>query len=116
VRTVAVDLGQRVAEVVGQWVGGGEGLASGFDLHGAVAAGGADEFLDAPVGLVLDVVADGPCGKHDSQVDIDRFAGVVVDGLCRCLDYADDRVIGAGQRSGTADGVGIAFGSGFFFS
>jgi hypothetical protein len=50
VHTGAADLGQRVAEVVGLWVGGGEGLASGFDLHGAVAAGGADEFLDAPAG------------------------------------------------------------------
>ena len=48
-------------------------------LDGAVAAGGADEFLDAPAGLVLDEVADGQGGKHDRQVDVDRFAFVVVD-------------------------------------
>ena len=50
-----------------------------FDLDGAVAAGGSDEFLDAPTGLVLDVVADCHRGDHDAQVRFDRFAQVVVD-------------------------------------
>jgi len=40
---------------------------------------GAHEFLDAPAGLGLDVVTDGHRGEHDRQVDLDRFAGVVVD-------------------------------------
>jgi hypothetical protein len=65
---------------------------------------------------VFDPVTDRQCGEHDAQVGLDGVAGVVVDRLCRCLDYADDRGVGAGQWSGTADGVGIAFGSGFFFS
>ena len=33
-----------LAEVVGEGVGGGDGLSSGLDLDGAVAAGGLDEF------------------------------------------------------------------------
>jgi hypothetical protein len=61
-------------------------------------------------------VADGQGGEHDGQVGVDGFAFVVVDGLCRGLDYADDQGIGADQQRGTADGVGIVFGSGFFFS
>ena len=48
--------------------------SAGFDLDGAVAACGADEFLDAPTGLVLDVVADGHRGEHDAQVGLDGFA------------------------------------------
>jgi hypothetical protein len=35
-----------LAEVLGEWVGGGDGSGSGLDLDGAVAAGGADELLD----------------------------------------------------------------------
>ena len=53
--------------------------SAGLDLHGAVAAGGADEFLDAPAGLGLDPVADGHGGEHDGQVGVDGFAFVVVD-------------------------------------
>jgi len=37
-------------------VGGGEGLLTTLDPHGAVAPGCAHEFLDAPVGLGLDPV------------------------------------------------------------
>jgi len=33
-------------EVAGQGVGGGAGMASGLDVDGAAAAGGADDFLD----------------------------------------------------------------------
>ena len=35
-----------LSEVVGEGVGGGDGLSSGLDLDGAVAAGGLDEFPD----------------------------------------------------------------------
>jgi hypothetical protein len=52
------DFGECVAEVVGWGVGGGEGLLSGADLHGSVAARGADELLYAPACLVLDPVVD----------------------------------------------------------
>jgi hypothetical protein len=41
----AVDGIEGLAEVVGQGVGGGDGLPSGLDLDGPVAAGGLDEFL-----------------------------------------------------------------------
>ena len=54
-------------------------MPPGFDLHGALAAGGADESLDAPTGLVLDIVADGHGGEHDRQVGFDGFAEVVID-------------------------------------
>ena len=43
---VAVDGVEGLAEVVGEGVGGGDGLPSGLDLDGAVAAGGLDEFPD----------------------------------------------------------------------
>jgi hypothetical protein len=33
--------GCRVAQVGGQWIGGGDGMGSGLDFDGAVAAGGA---------------------------------------------------------------------------
>jgi hypothetical protein len=49
-------------EVVGCGFGGGQGLASGLDRDGAVAACDADEFLDAPAGLVFYPVADGQRG------------------------------------------------------
>ncbi len=60
VRTwIAVDLVEGLAEVVGQGLGGGDGLGSGLDLDGAVAAGGFHEFADGPASLVLDEAADG---------------------------------------------------------
>jgi hypothetical protein len=43
-----------------------------------VAAVGADEFLDAPAGLDLDVVAHGQC-DDDAEVRLNGFAQVVVD-------------------------------------
>jgi uncharacterized protein YndB with AHSA1/START domain len=39
-----------LSEVVGEGVGGGDGLSSGLDLDGAVAAGGLDEPADGPSG------------------------------------------------------------------
>jgi hypothetical protein len=38
-----VDVVEGVAQVGGQWIGGGDGVGSGLDFDGAVAAGGADE-------------------------------------------------------------------------
>jgi hypothetical protein len=35
-----------LAEVVGEGLGGGDGLGAGLDLDGAVAAGCLDEFAD----------------------------------------------------------------------
>jgi hypothetical protein len=48
VRTSAgvVDHGEGVAEVVGQGVGGGDGVRAGLDLDGAVTARGLDELPD----------------------------------------------------------------------
>jgi hypothetical protein len=48
-------------------------LVAGADLHGAVTACGADEFLDAPTGLVLDPVVECEGGEHDVQVRFDRI-------------------------------------------
>ena len=63
-----------LAEVVGEGVGGGDGVLAGLDLDGAVAAGGPDELPDGPAGLVLDPAADGQGGEHDGQVGFDRVA------------------------------------------
>ena len=49
---ISVDPAEDFVEFAGQRVGGGEDVVSGLDLDGAVAAGGADEFLDGPAGLV----------------------------------------------------------------
>ena len=68
-----------LAEVVGEGVGGGDGLPSGLDLDGAVAAGGLDEFPDRPAGLCFDPAADGEGGEHDRQVGLDGVALAVVD-------------------------------------
>ena len=43
--TVRVDGGDGVAEVVRYWVDGGQDLSAGFDLHGAVAACGANKLF-----------------------------------------------------------------------
>ena len=37
---------ERLAKVVGEWVGGGDGVLASLNLYGAVAAGGLDEFPD----------------------------------------------------------------------
>ena len=74
---VAVDFCDRIAQVVGHWVGGSQDLPSGLDLHGAVAPGGANEFLDTPTSLGLDPMADGQRGDDDAQVRVDGFAFVV---------------------------------------
>ena len=67
VHTTAADHGERVAEVVGYGVCGGEYLAAGFDVDGVVAAGGADEFLYAPPGVVFDPVAYGQRGERRTR-------------------------------------------------
>jgi hypothetical protein len=41
-----VDGVEGLAEVVGEGVGGGDGVLAGLDLNGAVAAGGLYEFPD----------------------------------------------------------------------
>ena len=51
------------AEIGRQRVFGGEGVAPGADLDGAVAAGGADELLDGPAGAVLDEPGDGQVAR-----------------------------------------------------
>jgi hypothetical protein len=38
-----MDVVEGVAQVGGYWAGGGDGVGSGLDFDGAVAAGGADE-------------------------------------------------------------------------
>ena len=43
------DVVEGLAEVVGQGVGGGDGVLAGLDLDGAVTAGGGDELPDGPV-------------------------------------------------------------------
>ena len=55
------------------------GADTGIDSDGAVAAGGADEFLDAPTSLGLNLVTDRHRGDDDAQVRLDRLADVVVD-------------------------------------
>ena len=76
----AADGVEGLAEVVGERVGGGDGLLSGLDLNGAVAAGGLDEFPDRPAGLRLDPPADGEGGEDDGEVGLDGVALAVVDG------------------------------------
>jgi hypothetical protein len=45
-----VDGAECLAEILWEWVGGGDGLHSGLEVGGAVAADGFDEFLiDQPV-------------------------------------------------------------------
>jgi hypothetical protein len=51
------DRGDGGAEVVGEWVGGGDGVVAGLDFDGAVAAGGADESSDRPASAVFDPAA-----------------------------------------------------------
>jgi hypothetical protein len=43
---IGVDGVEGLAEIVGERIGGGDGLPTGLDLDGAVAAGGADELPD----------------------------------------------------------------------
>jgi hypothetical protein len=69
-----------VAEVGRERVLGGDGVLAGADLDRAVAAGGADEFLDGPAGAGLDEAGDGEGGEHDGQVGVDGLALAVVDG------------------------------------
>jgi hypothetical protein len=45
---------KRAAYVRREWAFTGEDVLPGADLDGAVAAGGADEFLDRPAGAVFD--------------------------------------------------------------
>jgi len=68
---VAVDGVEGLVQVVGEGVGGDDGLPSGLDLDGAVAAGGLDEFPDRPAGSRLDPAADGEGCEHDREVGLD---------------------------------------------
>jgi hypothetical protein len=54
-----LDVGEGVAEAGWRRVFGGEGVAAGADLDGAVAAGDAGEFLDGPAGAALGEPRDG---------------------------------------------------------
>ena len=69
-----VDRGERLADVVGRGVFGGQGVASGVDLDGSVAAEGADEFLDRPSSPGFDAVGDCQCSEHHGEVGVDGFA------------------------------------------
>jgi hypothetical protein len=67
-----VDRAEGLAQVVGERVGGGDGVRPGLDLDGAVAAGGLDELSDRPAGPVLDRAADRERREDDGQVRFDR--------------------------------------------
>jgi len=67
-------VGEGVAGAGWQCVFGGGGVAAGADLDGAVAAGGADEFLDEPAGAAPGEPRDGQGGEHDDQVGPDGAA------------------------------------------
>jgi hypothetical protein len=54
-------------------------VVAGADLDGAIAAGGADEFLDGPAGAVLYEPGDGEGGEDDREVGLDRVPLAVVD-------------------------------------
>jgi hypothetical protein len=92
---VAVDGVEGLAEVVGNRVGSGDGLASGLDLYGAVAAGGLDEFPDGSAGSRFDPAADGEGCEDDGEVGLDGVALAVVDrpglqvGLCHAEQLLD---------------------------
>jgi hypothetical protein len=88
---MAVDAVEGFAEVGGQGVGGGDGVLTGLDADGAVAAGGSDELADGPAGLGFDPAADRQGGEHDGQVGLYRVPLVVVDraGLQVVLGHAE---------------------------
>ena len=67
----APDRVERLVQVLGDGVGRGDCVVAGLDLDRAVTAGGLDEFLDAPAGLVLDPARDGERGEHNAQVRVD---------------------------------------------
>src|SRR5215207_11523907 len=71
--------GERLLCVVGEWVGGGDGLVAGLDGDGVVAAQGLYEAGDAPRGGSFDYPADGEGRHDDGEVRFDRVAFVVVD-------------------------------------
>jgi hypothetical protein len=73
-----VDRFERLAEVAGERVGGGDNVRPGLDLHGAVAAGGPYELADGPAGVAFDPAADRERGEDDGQVGFDRVPGPVV--------------------------------------
>src|ERR1051326_618308 len=62
-----VDLRERVAELGGRRVRGGEDVLSDADLDGAVAPRGAHEPADGPADALLDQPADRERGEHDAQ-------------------------------------------------
>lgn len=71
-----MDAVECVAEIIGPGVGCGDGVVSGLDLDGVVAACGPDE----PACLCFDPAADGQGGEHYGQVGFEGVALVAVDG------------------------------------
>jgi hypothetical protein len=63
---VVVDGSDRLVQIGGWRVGGGDRLGSGLDLDGAVAAGGADELLDGPAGDIFRSIGDTACFASDT--------------------------------------------------
>ena len=63
----------------GSGVLGGKDVLADADLHGAVAAAGAEELPDRPVGAAFDEARDGQSCEDDGQVGLDGVALAVVD-------------------------------------
>jgi hypothetical protein len=84
-----VDRVECLAEVVGDGVGGGDGVRPGLDLDDAVAAGSLDESADRPAGLVLDPAADSEGGEDDGEVGLEaaRFTRSRANSYCRDCRY-----------------------------
>jgi hypothetical protein len=88
-----------VAEVGRERVLGGDGVLAGADLDRAVAAGGADEFLDGPAGAVLDEPGDSQGREDDREAGLDRVALAVVDGgRARRSDFDMRKLFSTFQR------------------
>lgn len=62
----------------GDGVLGGQQLAAGADLDGAIVAGGAHEPLNRPTSALFDGPADGERGEQGVPVCLNRLAFVVV--------------------------------------
>ncbi len=62
-----------MAEVVGQGIGGGDGVVASLDLDGLVTAAGGTNFPDGPSGPRFDPAADGQGGEDDGQVGFERM-------------------------------------------
>ena len=76
-----------LAEVAGQGVGGGDGLPSGPDLDGAIAAGGANEFLSPCVGAIMIGVQKAQVGLSNAR----KTAKVIAEADTRALRHIQRR-------------------------